>query len=74
MLNSKHHYTKIGREVNTQFSLFPQKEQENRRAPPDGRFLFQPLQRRAGGHLLGFLFCCALAAPDDRAVEQGLKR
>ena len=26
MLNSKHHYTKIGREVNTQFSLFRKKE------------------------------------------------
>lgn len=25
MLNSKHHYTKIGREVNTQFSLFRKK-------------------------------------------------
>ena len=30
MLNSKHHYTKIGREVNTQFSLFRKKETERR--------------------------------------------
>ena len=28
MLNSKHHYTKIGCEVNTQFSLFRKKETE----------------------------------------------
>ena len=30
MLISKHHYTKIGREVNTQFSLFRKKETERR--------------------------------------------
>ena len=59
MLNSKHHYTKIGREVNTQFSLFRKKRQENRRAKPDGRFLIPAAPVPRGRPSARLPFCCA---------------
>ena len=49
MLNSKHHYTKIGREVNTQFSLFRKKETERRSVSSLFAFTLTARARRASG-------------------------
>ena len=49
MLNSKHHYTKIGREVNTQFSLFRKKETERRSVSSLFVFTLTARARRASG-------------------------
>ena len=49
MLNSKYHYTKIGREVNTQFSLFRKKETERRSVSSLFVFTLTARARRASG-------------------------
>ena len=49
MLNSKHHYTKIGCEVNTQFSLFRKKETERRSVSSLFVFTLTARARRASG-------------------------